>query len=209
VPLDEWWEESDALLNAWYATPAAEPEQLDRIARVGYMTWTKPHPLEVKEILEDKFTIKKNSQDRFQVALGLSQTYQYIWGKVILEIETDSGKTLASEPIEIAVCYVRSTIAEHQTQAPASESKPLYRNPESERANADWYAWNNLAKQDSGGVVVEVSRLVLADNRQGLDYFWGYGWTTDGAIGEIFFRIQNNTDAEVLLIPAEMDMVFK
>ncbi len=208
VSLDEWWGESQALLEAWYATPAAEPEQLDRFARVGYLTWTHPHPIDVKEILEDKFTIKKESQDRFQIELGLSKTYQFMWGKILLEIKTDNGMTLVSQPIEIAVCYEKSAIADYQTQLPAPEPEPLYLNPASDRANANWSAWNNLAKQDSGGVVVEVSRLVLADDMHGLDYFTGRFWGDESALGEIFFTIQNNTNSDFLLIPAQMDMAF-
>jgi hypothetical protein len=206
VSLDEWWGEVMGLQNALYMTPAMESAELERTARVGYMTWAHPHPIEVKEILEDKFTVKKESQDRFQIELGLSETYQFMWGKVVLEIKTDNGMTLVSEPIEIAVCYEESAIANYQTQSPASEPEPLYLNPASERANANWVAWNNLAKQDSGGVVVEVSRLVLTDHTQGLDYY--DSWMSGPAMGEIFFTIQNNTDSEILLIPGEMEMSF-
>lgn len=204
VSLDGWWGESQELLSALYATPAAASEQLDRVARVGYATWTKPEPIEVKKILEDKFTIKAKSQDRFQIELGLSATYRFIWGKVVLEIATDDGTRLVSDPIEIAVCYEPGPVMTEEPFVPET----LYSNPVSERADVKWAAWNNLAKHDSGGVVVEVSRLVLADQSAGLDYFWYSPWSQLTAIGEIFFKIQNNTDSDIILIPAEMDMVF-
>lgn len=204
VSLSQWWDESQTLLDAWYATPAADPEQLDKIARVGWMTWVRPSPIEVKEILQDKFTIKKNSQDRFQIELGLAETFRYMWGTIVLQFKTDNGMTLISEPIEFVVCYEKSIIADYRTPHP--EPDPLYLNPEIDRANTNWSAWNNIAKQDSGGVEVEVLRLVLADNIQGLDYFWESFWGDGSLIGEITFAIENNTDSEILLLPSQIDM---
>ncbi len=205
VSVAEWWSEFERLPeNVFFQgpnTPAPEPEILSRIARVGHTFWFQPSPIEVKEIIGDKYTIKRNSQERFEIVLGLSGTEESLWGSLIFEITTDDNQTLTSDPVEFAVCY-----------EPISEnlfSKPLRtaaQNPETNRNGITWFAWNDAAKQDSGGVVVEISRIVLAENSNGMDFAWvsDESWTS----GEIFFKIQNNTNRRQLILPSSADINF-
>ncbi len=206
VSLDDWWNEAQMLSASTsgiegFPTPPADLHE--RVARVGFMTWTKPAPLKVKEITGDKFTIKGNSQDRFQLVLGLSQTYQFMWGSLLLKLTMDSGQTLTSEPIEFAVCYESTPFA----GAPPATREPVIQSPETNRNGMTWFAWNNPARQDHGGVVIEIARVVLAENSRGLDFQWASGGLDEEATtGEIFFKIQNNTDKRQMILPYEMDL---
>jgi len=202
VAVDVWWSEFERLpifSDPYSLTP--EPEIQARIAKVGGSHWFKPSPIKVKEIIGDKYTTKRNSQDRFEIVLGLPGTQESLWGSLIFEITTDDNQTLTSEPIEFAVCY-----------EPISEdlsSKPMrtgIQNPEMNRDGMTWFAWNGAAKQDSGGVVVEISRIVLAENSNGMDFLWDSDeqWTS----GEIFFKIQNNTDKRQLILPSNANINF-
>jgi len=84
VLLDSWMEKSNCV------TPLAPGDKLE--------------PIHVKEIIDNKFVVKKQSQERFQISMGLSNAADYLRGKVIVEIRTDGEITLKSDPLEILIC---------------------------------------------------------------------------------------------------------
>jgi len=65
---------------------------------------SRPEPIFIKNIPQNKYTIFQHQTERFQITLGLTDSNYYLSGAVYLEIETDSGKKLLSGPHEIAVC---------------------------------------------------------------------------------------------------------
>lgn len=205
VSLDGWWNESELLVMSIYETEGyltPLPDAHERVAQVGWMRWTKPSPIEVKEITGDKFTVKRNSQDRFEIVLGLSETNQSMWGSLIVELTTDNNQTLTSEPIQFAVCYEQTPIS----NTPSETLESVIQNPAANRDGMTWFAWNDAAKQDSGGVVIEITRIVIAENSKGLDFASDpMGFYEDITVGEIFFKIQNNTDKQQLVLPIQMD----
>ena len=67
--------------------------------------WIQPDILNVKEIVENKYAIPAETAERFQIKLGLSDTNDYLYGKVQFEIKTDLGATIVSEPLWITVCH--------------------------------------------------------------------------------------------------------
>lgn len=66
--------------------------------------WVKPDPIEVTDIPGDKYTVKKQSEERFRIHMGLKRSINFIIGRIIVEIETDRGDKLKSPSFDIAVC---------------------------------------------------------------------------------------------------------
>ena len=66
--------------------------------------WVKPDPIDVPEILGDKYTVKKQSEERFRLHMGLKRPIDFIIGRIVVEIETDRAGKRKSEPLEIAIC---------------------------------------------------------------------------------------------------------
>ena len=67
--------------------------------------WIQPDAINVKELVENKYAIPAETAERFQIKFGLSNTNSYLYGKVQLQIETDLGSTIISEPLWITVCH--------------------------------------------------------------------------------------------------------
>jgi hypothetical protein len=86
---------SDALVRAKRA----------RKAKGTNIWWVKPDRIDVTEIPGNKYTVKKQTVERFRLHMGLKQPgIDFIIGRIVVEIETDRGDKLKSPPLEIAVC---------------------------------------------------------------------------------------------------------
>jgi hypothetical protein len=108
VSVDEWWGqwryfEGFAYEIEGYPTPTAD--ELMRFKKEGSVIWVRPDPIAADDVVHDKYTIKKNSQERFQITLGLSEKYQWLIGTLFLEIGLDNGMTLRSDLLDFVVCY--------------------------------------------------------------------------------------------------------
>jgi len=66
----------------------------------------KPDPIELSEIVENKYEINSGDHERIQLKLGLSEAHHFLYGTVRLVIEMDSGVKLESDPLWITVCTV-------------------------------------------------------------------------------------------------------
>jgi hypothetical protein len=70
----------------------------------GSTWWVKPDPAEITGIPGNKYTIKKQSAERFLIHMGLSRSIDFLMGKIYLKVETDSGEHLKSELLNISIC---------------------------------------------------------------------------------------------------------
>jgi hypothetical protein len=209
VSVDEWWDEYQRLLGeVVYPDPTAptpEPELVARVKQDGDTVWVRPDPIEVEEIAGDKYTIGQHSQERFEVSLGLAEKYKFLLGTVTLKIHTDSNVTLESEPIEIAVCYLP---VESGSNPPALTPTALTGIPEATRQASTGYAWNDLAEQENGQVSIQISRVVLADTPDGLDFYPESIPEDFDVFGEIIYTISNNYPSDASVFPGLGGMSF-
>jgi hypothetical protein len=108
VSVDTWWDQWQQFSGFAYEftdLPTPTADELKRFKVEEDVIWVKPDPIEVKDIAHDKYTIKKNSQERFQISMGLTDKYKWLLGSIFLEIHMDNNIVLRSEPLEIIVCY--------------------------------------------------------------------------------------------------------
>jgi hypothetical protein len=68
----------------------------------GPIWWIKPDPIEVKPLPAP--TVKRGSDARFRIALGLRGPKDAMEGPAHLEVEVDSGPPVRSEWFSLAVC---------------------------------------------------------------------------------------------------------
>ncbi|MGQ0607028.1 MAG: hypothetical protein ACT4OQ_00995 [Chloroflexota bacterium] len=66
--------------------------------------WVKPDPVEVKGLPARRYTVRRESQERFRFRLGLRDPSNVIEGPVHLEIEPEVGPPVKSDWFNIAVC---------------------------------------------------------------------------------------------------------
>jgi hypothetical protein len=76
--------------------------------------WVRPSPLEVRAIAGAKFTIVRNTAERFRIRMGLSRPINFLIGEINLEIETDRAGRLSSGPHTIAICTPDPLINKHR-----------------------------------------------------------------------------------------------
>jgi hypothetical protein len=71
------------------------------------------------------------------------------------------------------------------------------------------YAWNNLATQDSGGVSVQIARLVIAEKSSIKDQNFSAIPLFDNTpvVGEIVFVVQNNTKKVISIYPDQATVI--
>jgi hypothetical protein len=101
-------------LKEWYdkRVEAFDPKVFKSLYNAGRiqkdehdgLRWIRPDPIEVKDILKDKFIVEKHKPERFKIELGLSRPIDYLYGTVFLQIQTDNEITLRSKDLEISVC---------------------------------------------------------------------------------------------------------
>ena len=65
----------------------------------------------------------------------------------------------------------------------------------------DRYAWNYLETQISGGVELEIYRLLLA-NKNAVDMVFPSKFDDVDVVGEIIFRVTNTTDGKITIYPS-------
>ena len=65
------------------------------------------------------------------------------------------------------------------------------------------YAWNNVGSQDSGGIIIEIARFVLADKSAIPDMDFSLVSTFDDKpiVAEIIFKVTNNTQQTLSIYP--------
>lgn len=98
--------------DAWFRTwmDALDQDKLPALRAAGKlkeidgMPWVQPDPIEVKGIPAGKYTIKRHSQERFQIQVGISDAVHYVWGTLYVEIEDDAGNLLRQGPLEVYIC---------------------------------------------------------------------------------------------------------
>jgi hypothetical protein len=66
--------------------------------------WVKPDPIEVKDIPARHYAVRRQSQERFRLRLGLRDPSNVVEGPVHLEIESEVGGASTSDWFDIAVC---------------------------------------------------------------------------------------------------------
>ncbi len=64
----------------------------------------KPDPIEVKEVLKDKFYIAPGKVDRFKIRMAVEGGAALFYGMVKLVIETDTKVILTSKPQLVHIC---------------------------------------------------------------------------------------------------------
>jgi hypothetical protein len=100
---------ADAWYQMWYdALDPAKAKALYDVGKLkeleGGMPWVRPDPINVKEIPANKYTIKRHSQERFQIEIGISDPRHYVQGTVFVEIEDDAGDVLSQGPLDVYIC---------------------------------------------------------------------------------------------------------
>lgn len=111
-----------------------------------------------------------------------------------------------SVPLEAAIQTAAAQITSTQTALasslpqslpPTAEPSPL------PQAVGDHFGWNYLGSQDSGGLVVEIVRLVIADKTSvpELDFSLITTFDDKPVVGEIVFRVINNTQQTLSVYP--------
>ena len=108
VSVDSWWSQWAqfsifAYAMEGYPTPTAD--EMTRFKKEGSVICVHPDPVEATDIVHDKYTIKKNSQERFQISMGLTENYQWLIGSTYLEIGLDNGMALRSDLLDFVICY--------------------------------------------------------------------------------------------------------
>jgi hypothetical protein len=100
---------ADAWFQMWYeALDPAKAKALYDLGKFkvleGGMPWVRPDPIDVKEIPANKYTIKRHSQERFQIQVGISEATHYVRGALYVEIKDDAGEVLRQGPLDIYIC---------------------------------------------------------------------------------------------------------
>jgi len=98
--------------DAWFQTwmDALNPDNgvalqsAGRLKELDGLPWVRPDPIDVKEIPANKYTIKRHSQERFQIEIGISDPRHYVQGTIFVEIEDDAGDIFRKGPLDIYVC---------------------------------------------------------------------------------------------------------
>jgi hypothetical protein len=91
------------------------------------------------------------------------------------------------------------------TQEAATEQPTQTPIPDTQQYN-DIFAWNYLAEQTSGDVTVQISRVIFG-NKESLEKYWddlrslAPIFQDKAVLGEIIFKITNNSDTIVTLHP--------
>jgi hypothetical protein len=67
-------------------------------------TWARPKEIKITEIPGNKYTVKANTLERFQIRLYLTEPTRYLNGTVYVQIRTDNGYLLESERLFIFIC---------------------------------------------------------------------------------------------------------
>ena len=104
----------------------------------------------------------------------------------------------------IQTAAVQTSQASLHTQPPAADtSQPTETTTPSTFGN--YFAWNYIARQESGGLQVEIARFVLADKTAVDQDFTAGGLTTifddRPVVGEIIFKITNPTQRIISVYP--------
>ena len=71
------------------------------------------------------------------------------------------------------------------------------------------YAWNNVGSQDSGGVVIEIARFVLADKSAipDMDFSLVSSFDDKPIVAEIIFKVTNTTQQTLSVYPDQGTVV--
>jgi hypothetical protein len=100
---------ADAWYQMWYdALDTAKAKALYNLGKLKMledgMLWVRPDPIDVKEIPANKYTIKRRSQERFQIQVGISEATHYVRGALYVEIKDDAGDVLRQGPLDVYIC---------------------------------------------------------------------------------------------------------
>jgi hypothetical protein len=101
VTADTWFQ---TWMDALNPDNALALQSAGRLKELAGMPWVRPDPINVEEIPANKYTIKRHSQERFQIEIGISDPRHYVQGTVFVEIEDDAGDILREGPLGIYVC---------------------------------------------------------------------------------------------------------
>lgn len=100
---------ADSWYQMWY--DALDPVKAKALYDAGRLKglesgdhWVRPDPIDVKEIPANKYTIKRHSQERFQIQIGISSATDYVHGTLYVEIRDDAGDVLNQGPLDIYIC---------------------------------------------------------------------------------------------------------
>jgi hypothetical protein len=110
VLVDDWM---GMLVIAKGASPQREAGQAALVAKGSAkkqeapgqpIWWVRPEPIEVRTQALANGTIKRRSEERFRLRLGLKGSIEAVEGPVHVEIEPDAGPPVASPWLSVAVC---------------------------------------------------------------------------------------------------------
>jgi hypothetical protein len=117
----------------------------------------------------------------------------------------------SAESIQTAIAQTQTVWTPFPTQTPYPTYTPFPTirvvptrkiNPTATASAGDHFAWNYLATQESGGIMLEIARLVIADKQTIGQDFDKYGKYEDYTIvGEIVFRVTNQSDKTISVYP--------
>jgi hypothetical protein len=108
VSVDLWhgqWAQFSIFVYEMEGNPTPTADELTRFKKEGSVIWVHPDPVAAEDVIHDKYTIKKNSQERFQISMGLTEKFQWLIGTLTLEIKLDNGMILRSNVLDFVVCY--------------------------------------------------------------------------------------------------------
>lgn len=108
VSVDDWWGQWSYISSFAYEMegfPTPTADELMRFKKEGSVIWVHPDPIAADDVVHDKYVVKRNSQERFQISMGLTEKYQWLVGNLSLEIGLDNGMTLQSDLLDFVVCY--------------------------------------------------------------------------------------------------------
>ncbi len=142
--------------------------------------------------------VQQESPSEDSIATAIAQTQEA--QASISEPETEDGEAVTS--VEL-LPPATNTPLPPPSPVPATET-PV---PTAEFTPDERWARNYLGGQDSGGVVIEVVRVVVANKSaipdQPFDELNDYveGWAEINVVGEILFKVTNNSDRTANVYP--------
>jgi len=128
------------------------------------------------------------------------------------QIFTDVAETVIAEITQEAIeqvdrTQIAGTVLTDMTQTAQVNITPI---PEATLMSSSIGFWskNYAGSNDSGGVIIEIARVVIGTKESlPIDFDWhnfddlAPGWENTDVIGEIFFKITNNTNSTAIIYP--------
>lgn len=130
---------------------------------------------------------------------------RFLLAFLVIAITLACGSTTPNTPIPTNPPEEQQPIP---TIPPPPTATPLPPTSLPTAATGQFYAWNFIASQNSGGVNVEIARFVLAEKTAApQDFGLIEAFNDRPVVAEIIFRISNSTDKKISIYPDQGTVV--